>query len=398
MNNNVILGIQGLKKMLKGLFFLAVLLMVVCADAKPRGQRQEEKPGQVPRQVVQTGGGPVVQQKVANRKVQLVDLLLQQARIGRNNLSLEGALIVRDVEAGYDWEPLWDKYMERIQNVSEKSFLKELRSSLVKKKKKVEEVSSRDKELLEQKALNRRLLKTLEGLQNQLAMQNKGFFRTMYESIAAASPMLGFSGGSAAVTTLLGITSTVSGGALVGISVLGLASGLSYVAEKLSTGEFTDAVGKLFGENVITQYINDSGRYPTFNARIEGIGEDILNTSNLDTNTFENYRKTVLAQTIKAKENAFENAAIKELEEKIDRQIKLIQDKYFNEDAQIYMRNLEGIKNIENIIQAQAIISEYLRAAFREEQAKLLESKKTEGQEAAQQKPQQSSWWSLLGY
>src|SRR5438477_12766392 len=72
MNNNVILCFQGLKKMLKGMLFLAMSLMVVYADARQMGQnprvvigkhrqRQQVSVQQTP-QPAQRGGGPVVQQ------------------------------------------------------------------------------------------------------------------------------------------------------------------------------------------------------------------------------------------------------------------------------------------------------------------------------------------------
>jgi len=411
MKNNVIFGLHSLEKMMKSVLFLAISLMVFSVDASQAAKRlaaqrgrgtKQQSPRAVPRNVRGQALGAQIQPQTPATPLTKGALLVNTAlannpNVKRNQLSPRAQVIVQDVEEDSTWESAWDREVAKIQNADEKKFLEDLRSVLAKKKVKLEESSIAERALKSLNAQNRQLMKEIGSLREQLAMQNKGLLGYLYESVAAAGPALGISGGSGTLAWLVG-GFTLGGSAAVGISVLSLASGLSYVAEKVRTGEFTDAVAKLVGENVITQYTNDNGRYPTFDSRIDGINKDIHNISTLDDIAFENYRKTVLAQTIAKQKEAFEDPAVKESEGKIDVQIRLVRDKYFSEDPAIYMSNLEGIRNIENITQAKAIISEYLRAAFREGQVKLLEKKKAEAEQKAAEQPKKTGFWSWFGY
>ncbi len=412
MKNNVILGLQGFKKVLKGISFLMISLLVFSADAsqvakrlsaqRGRGTRQQS-PRAVPRNVRGQALGAQIQPQTSAAPLTKGAMLVNTAlannpNVKKNQLSPRVLVIVQDVEEGSDWESRWDREVAKIQNADEKKFLEDLRSVLAKKKEKIVGASLQEEMFKTLQANNRELKKMVSDLRKQLAMQNKGFFRNMYESVAAMSPALAFSGGIGAATMWLREYSW-GGGALVAASVLGITAGLNYVAEKMATGELSDAVGKVFGENVITQYTNDRGKYPTFDSLIDGITRDIRNTSKLSEDTFESYRRTVLAQVANNQKISFENnPELKALEEKIDEQIKVIRDKYFNEDPKTYMKRLEGIKNIANITQAQAILSEYLRAGFREEQSQLLKQKEEEDTTETVEKPKANAFWSLFGY
>jgi hypothetical protein len=411
MKNNVVFGLRSLEKVMKSMLLLAISLMVFSADAgqaarKAAAQRRGAKQ-QNPRvsrnvrgQALPAQIQPQTPATPLTKGAMLVNTALaNNPNVKRNQLSARAQVIVQDVEEDAVWESAWDRDVARIQNADEKKFLEDLRSVLAKKKEKLAGASLQEEMFKTLQANNRELKKMVSDLRKQLAMQNKGFFRNMYESVASMSPALALSAG---VGTAVAWWKDYSwgGGALVAASVLGMMGGLNYVAEKLATGELSDAVGKVLGENVITQYTNDRGKYPTFDSLSDGIMRDIQNTSKLDQDTFENYRRTVLAQVENNKKIAFEeNPALKAAEEKIDDQIKVIRDRYFKENPKEYMQALADIKNIANLAQAQAILSEYLRAGFREEQNQLLlKSEEEEKAEETVEKPKANAFWRLFGY
>jgi hypothetical protein len=283
-----------------------------------------------------------------------------------------------------------DVIEDQIDDLREKEAKEEARRFESKK------MSDEEKEKREARLEREQMIQTIRNLTNELTARRMGFLESASARLLDASKFIGTAGlGGAAAWLAAG---AATGGIALGAgAALSLKYGFDYIVAKSQTGELSAAIASFIGENFLMNALNDTGRYPSCNAQMAGLENDILNTSSMDDTAFKKYKADVRTKILTKWNEAFKaHPAIKVDQEKLDREIIAVQAKYPDTDPAIRMKKIRD-DTTENITHAQALVSEYMRAAFRyEQQQELLLLKQNEQQPNPQQSPQtkpQPTWW-----
>lgn len=376
MNKNLILGVQGLKKMLKSMLFVVGFFAVVGVDAKAgrRGSAAARTAGATTGTITGTGASSAAGTSGTTVVTKKFDTKIDTSKFSQN-----GKTIVETVEETGEWNPLYNNFLNKMPASPEKTKLEELRDKmmrregkLVKKEQKTKKKSSIEDTI---KSLNSTIIQQnemIKDLKLSLARERKGVLMSMYETVAGSWKSIGLSGLTGLGTYIIpGIALGGSGAALVAGSVYSLSYGFNYLVSKVKSGEVGDYVAEAIGRNFIMQAMNDGAKYPTYSAKIDGLNKDILNTSEMDDETFGEYRKNTLNDIIQEQKDKYEAIAkLEGVEQKIDKEIINVRNKYFKDNMSL-LDYADAIAKGENIEYAQAVISEYLRANFRNEQQEL---------------------------
>jgi hypothetical protein len=369
MKNNLILDVQGLKKMLKGMFLVVGLFMVVVVDARVGGSQKPQAQQQPAQQPIQTQQ-PLQQQGQQSQTRQQMQQTQQQVTTTAQQKAMPANL-----------SPLaqvgWEEHGTKSKKLD--SFVQKNKSRLTARD--IKELEARVAELRETEVMLAKdqevtaLRKTVKRLTNLLEKMQSGQMVTQARAVPA--------------TEQQGWGVTLKSYAIMPIA--GMAYALSNMASWATRRDMTDAELIAHFSDLWEQQLNDQGKYPTYESRIMAINEDVINTgADGLTDVIHDGIRAELRKRLNEKSAKYFEKNSKDKEKAINAEIASVRDTYNRDEDNLekYLNELSTVNMSKmGINRCRAMVSEFLRTQdvlkLKKDAATIAASKKVTAEPAA---------------
>lgn len=404
MKNNLILGVQGLKKMLKSIFLVVGLFMVVVVDAKPTGVARPSSDEPVQRRDTRSTGtgtssastttsrasntaartSTVTGQTSTRTRQPQVTTTIQQKAMPANlsNLGQAGWI-------DYTTSEKLDKFLQKNSNRLTPNDIKVLEARLDELRD-AENVSSKDQLII--------------SLQRQLARQE-----ALLEKFMAGSAAFDRGRMVSPVAQTEGWSATLKGYAMMPFA--GTAYVLNGLYEWATARDMTRPEKVAYLAEYWMQQLQDQGKYPTYKSRTMAINEDVINTGQDVGVTDDMYVdiRAELQKRLNAQSAQYfrDKPGEKANEKLIDDEINDVRSVYNRDedDLEGYLNDLRAANmNKVGINRCRAMVSEFLRTddvlKLKKDAANIAAGQQQSVQVPAattgQAKPAEQSWWDRI--
>jgi len=387
MKNNLILGVQGFRKMLKSMFFVVILCTVSVGQARVvSGAQVADQQPTAPTVAAEVQVSPRRMQPV--KVQQPVSVVSQEPQI---------------TTAPTPSAPL----------TSPRGTVRSIYPAL-------EPAVSQQTEPQEQSKFIQGGVQPRMAPQATDQIQDGGWFSTLFDSQSYLAQLLSKTGlskeGKVALTTTVGTAAAIflglAGytGLMAALSLAGGAVALEKIGYLYRNGTITETAAVERVKDIMEQKINDTGMYPTYAMQIEALtnNRDFVNNRQVDDRVFNLARQQLVEQVRKNSAIALTDPKESLNQDNINNAIMELRKNHGSVNMNQFVKNLEGTADADKY---RAYVSEYLRAkrivaitaekvlqarkeAALQQAEQLKKTQQPEGQPQPQQ--QKSSWRDYL--